>query len=112
MSYKVNFVFLGALAMFPLWSQAAGLFSDDPVLSCASSGSQHYSVDVSLFPKTIRVNGVYLEFQNAKTVNDGFKEGVYKQAYGAGNAGLAIRKGYKPVLIEHNVAYVCDPQRS
>jgi hypothetical protein len=106
---KFNFSFLLMMFLFPGIGKAETLLSaSDIPMECTSSHGDRYNVDVSLFPKTIRVNGVYLEFQSFSEVNDGFKEGHYRQAYGSAKAGLAVREGYKPVLIEHDITYVCD----
>ncbi|MEL0552341.1 MULTISPECIES: hypothetical protein [Enterobacteriaceae] len=81
--------------------------SSGPVLACGADGGQHYQVDVTLFPKTLRVNGTFLELQSSTDANDGFKVGIYKQTGGLENAMLAVKAGFKPVLIEHNATYVC-----
>jgi hypothetical protein len=106
---KFNYSVLLMLVLFPgLVKAEVFLSASDMPMKCISPQGDSYNVDVSLFPKTIRVNGVYLEFQSFSEVNDGFKEGHYKQAYGSAKAGLAVREGYKPVLIEHDSTYVCD----
>lgn len=77
------------------------------ILAC-DSGSQSYTVDITLFPNTIRINGKYLELYSSTNANDGFRVGRYKQAFGGTQAMLALREGYKPVLIEDSKTYICD----
>ena len=88
----------------------AGVFPPDsgPILSCGAKGAKHYQVDVTLFPKTLRVDGRFLEFQSSTDANDGFKVGIYKQVGSSQNVMLAVRNGFKPVLIENGVTYICD----
>jgi len=91
-------------------SGIAGVFaeSNGSVLSCASNDGTTYQVDVTLFPKTLRVNNTYLELQSTRDANDNFKVGVYKQAAGASEALFAVKEGYRPVLFENNTPYICS----
>ena len=88
----------------------AGVFppGDSSVMSCGTEGGKHYLVDATLFPKTLRVDGTYLELKSSTDANDGFKVGIYKQTGGPHEAMLAVRQGYRPVLIENNLTYVCS----
>lgn len=102
-------VFLSLLAgLLPALSYA-GVFppGNSNYLSCGAEGGKHFQVDVTLFPKTLRVNGTYLELKSSTDANDGFKVGLYRQTGSLHEAMLAVRQGYRPVLIENNLTYVC-----
>ncbi|QKN81972.1 hypothetical protein [Scandinavium goeteborgense] len=107
---RIAMLVLGVLAAGVPVSGIAGVFAESSgsVLSCASNDGTTYQVDVTLFPKTIRVNNTYLELQSTRDANDDFKVGVYKQASGESNALFAVKAGYRPVLFENNTPYICS----
>lgn len=106
-NYIITVLIIGCIPI----SSNAGVFpptNHPTILYCGVDRNKHYQVDVSLFPRTIRVNNSYLELQSSTDANDGFKVGIYKQTGGLKAAMLAVREGYKPVLIENNTTYVCS----
>ncbi|MCS2158930.1 hypothetical protein MUU48_18780 [Scandinavium sp. H11S7] len=109
MKFRTILVLGVVMAGIPV-SGIAGVFAESSgsMLSCASNDGTTYQVDVTLFPKTLRVNNTYLELQSTRDANDDFKVGVYKQASGGSNVMFAVRAGYRPVLFENNTPYICN----
>lgn|GEM_PF-1302903 len=109
MKFRIILVLGVVMAGIPV-SGIAGVFAESSgsMLSCASNDGTTYQVDVTLFPKTLRVNNTYLELQSTRDANDNFKVGVYKQAAGESHALFAVKAGYRPVLFESNTPYICS----
>lgn len=104
------FIFMSTIMVLVLPAQVYGgqfTSKNKTVLTC-NSGHKGYQLDITLFPKTLRVDGTFLELKSSTDANDGFKVGIYQQAFGNSSAMLAVREGYRPVLIEDNKTYVCS----